>query len=81
MIVLENGHVSEDALENYLLAQLQDSEAIEAQSHIAACPICQERMDELSQLVAAARLAPDALDAIRLELERGTVALKRPPLL
>ena len=82
MIVLENGHVSEDALENYLLAQLHDSEELEVEGHIAVCSSCQERMEDLSQIVAAAHLAPEALDeikaAIKSESRRGTIALKRP---
>jgi len=82
MIVLEDGHVCEDALENYLLAQLQDSEELEAEAHIAECSFCQQRVEDLGQLVAAARLAPEALDEIRAAIEsepgRGTIAWKRP---
>jgi hypothetical protein len=62
MKVLEKGHISDAALENYSLDHLAEPELEVVEEHILICPTCQDRLSEVDDFVRAFRLAHSHLE-------------------
>ena len=57
MKVLEKGHISDVALENYSLDHLPEPDLEVVEEHILVCPTCQDRLQEIDDFVRAFRMA------------------------
>ena len=64
MKVLEKGHISDAALENYSLDHLAEPELEVVEEHILICPTCQDRLTEIDDFVRAFRLAHAHLEEV-----------------
>lgn len=57
MAVLEDGHLTEDAIEQYSMAKLEGAELEEVEEHLLLCAECQDRVAEADQFIHAFRAA------------------------
>ena len=64
MKVLEKGHISDAALENYSLDHLAEPELEVVEEHILICPTCQDRLTEVDEFVRSFRLAHAHLEEV-----------------
>ena len=64
MKVLEKGHISDAALENYSLDHLAEPELEVVEEHILICPTCQDRLTEIDDFVRAFRMAHTHLEEV-----------------
>ena len=64
MKVLDKGHISDAALENYSLDHLAEPELEVVEEHILICPTCQDRLTEVDDFVRAFRLAHTHLEEV-----------------
>ena len=48
-------HIDDDALERYVLDQLQEDDAAPIDEHLVACQQCQDRLAQVNQRVQAMR--------------------------
>jgi hypothetical protein len=64
MKVLEKGHISDAALENYSLDHLAEPELEVVEEHILICPTCQDRLTEIDDFVRTFRMAHAHLEEV-----------------
>lgn len=57
MAALEDGHLTEDAIEQYSMAKLEGAELEELEEHLLLCAECQDRVAEADQFIQAFRAA------------------------
>lgn len=58
LLILENSHLTEDALELYSLGRLQDESALDTvEQHLLVCAHCQTRLERADQFQLAAKAA------------------------
>jgi hypothetical protein len=57
MTLMEQGHLTEDALEAYAMGKLADPEAETFEEHLLLCAGCQDRLQEMDEFVASFKVA------------------------
>ena len=73
MTLLENGHLSEDAIELYSMARLDETLMEAFEEHLLLCEACQNRLEETDQFIHAYRTV-----AARAETEAAAVSRPDP---
>ena len=63
MTVMDKGHITDTALEDYSLDHLAEPELEIVEEHILICPTCQDRLAEVDDFVRAFRMAHEDLEA------------------
>ena len=72
MTIMEQGHITEEALESYAMGRMIDPEAETFEEHLLLCAGCQERLQQMDEFVsafkvAAARMGKEAIqDSVEL---------------
>lgn len=57
MTLLEQGHLTEEALEAYSLGKMVDPESETFEEHLLLCPGCQDRLQQMDEFVSAFKIA------------------------
>jgi len=66
MELMEQGHLTEEAIEAYALGRMADPEAESLEEHILLCAGCQDRLQQMDEFVSAFKVA-----AVRMEKENS----------
>lgn len=57
MTLMEQGHLTEEALESYAMGRMIDPEAETFEEHLLLCAGCQDRLQQMDEFVSAFKLA------------------------
>jgi len=73
-------HLTEGALEAYILRGLSGQDIAPLEEHLLICPVCQTRLDELQEYVRVAKAAAAALSRHPLRLRQHSTASQVSPI-
>jgi hypothetical protein len=62
-MILDNGHIAQDVLEEYALGHLNEAEEEVVEEHLLLCHECQDRLGDIDDFVRALRVASPAVEA------------------